>query len=132
MSEGLEVVSISTVYVRSMYFALSTMSSLGYGDAPKAHTNVEHLFAMLTQVLGAVMAAAIFSNIAQLINKGDAPAQRFTEQTQQVNEFIRFHKLPLDLVRHTIHLPIRRDRKYAMAGSHAFIADTTRNHIAIT
>ena len=50
----------------------ATMSSLGYGAAPVAVTNAELAFGIFCQVLGACLAAAIFSNIAKLIEKLDA------------------------------------------------------------
>ena len=46
------------------------------------------------QVCGACLAAAIFSNIAQLINKGDARGTRYQQEQDSITEFIRFHHLP--------------------------------------
>ena len=46
---------------------------------------------------GACLAAAIFSNVAQLINKGDAPSARYQAQVDKINEFIRFHKIGPEL-----------------------------------
>jgi len=81
-------------YIRSLYFALSTMSSLGYGNAPVAITDAEYIFAILCQVTGACMYAAIFGNIAQLIAKLDASGARYQAQLDKINEFIHFHTLP--------------------------------------
>ena len=36
--------------VRALFWALSTMSSLGYGDGPSAQTNLEYLWAITCQV----------------------------------------------------------------------------------
>jgi len=85
------------IYVRSFAWALATMSSLGYGNAPVAVTSIEHLFAICAQVTGACLAAAIFGNIAQMINKGDAVATRYQALFDKINEFNRFHKLPRHL-----------------------------------
>ena len=77
-----------------MYWALSTMSSLGYGSAPVAVTDAEVLLAIVCQVLGACLAAAIFSNIAKLIDKLDAAGSRYSAQLDRINEFGRFFRLP--------------------------------------
>ena len=81
---------IPTVYLRTLYWALSTMSSLGYGSGPSAHTNAEYLLSVFVQVLGACMYAAIFSNIAQLIAKLDAAGSRYSAQLDKINEFAGF------------------------------------------
>ena len=80
-------------YVRSLYFALSTTSSMGYGNGPAAVQDVEYVFAVCVQLFGACISAVIFSNISSVINKGDAASMRFFELTDRVNEFIRFHHL---------------------------------------
>ena len=84
-------------YVRSLYFALSTTSSMGYGNGPAAVQDVEYVFAVCVQLFGACISAVIFSNISSVINKGDAASMRFFELTDRVNEFIRFHHLPTAL-----------------------------------
>lgn len=63
-------------------------------SAQVAITDIEHLFAIAAQVTGACLAAAIFGNIAQMINKGDAVAVRYQALYDKITEFNRFHKLP--------------------------------------
>ena len=70
------------------------MSSLGYGDGPSAQTNLEYLWAITCQVLGACMYAAIFSNVAQLIAKLDAAGSRYSEELDRLTEFSTFYRLP--------------------------------------
>jgi hypothetical protein len=42
--------TVMTLYIRSLYWALSTTSSLGYGAGPTAHTDGECLLAISAQV----------------------------------------------------------------------------------
>ena len=86
-------VTIATMHIRAMYWALATMSSMGYGNAPRAHSDLDYVYAMFAQVVGACLAAAIFSNIAQMINKGDASGARYQTQLDKINEFMRLYKL---------------------------------------
>lgn len=87
-------ISIFTMHVRALAWALATMSSMGYGDSPVAISDYDYLYSFAAQMIGACLAAAIFSNIAQMINKGDASSNRYQEQLDKINEFIRLYKLP--------------------------------------
>ena len=49
------------------------------------------------QILGACLAAAIFSNIGQMLNKGDQVTVRYQAQLDKVREFSRLYKLPKEL-----------------------------------
>ena len=84
-------------YVLSFYWALSTMSSLGYGQGPLATIVPEYLLAIVAQLTGACVYALIFGNIAQLIQKIDASGARYQQQLDKINEFARFHRLPTNL-----------------------------------
>ncbi|KAL1510271.1 hypothetical protein AB1Y20_006593 [Prymnesium parvum] len=90
-------VPITSRYIKGLYWALATMSSLGYGTSPVAITDAEYLFSMLCQMLGACIYAFIFGKIAQLIQKLDAWGTRYQGQLDQISEFMRFHRLPNNL-----------------------------------
>ena len=57
------------------------MSSMGYGGAPKSVSDADYLYGFVTQVIGACLAAAIFSNIGRLINSADAAGARYQVET---------------------------------------------------
>jgi len=86
--------SLLGVHLRTCYWAMATMSSMGYGDSPRASTDLEYFYSILAQVLGACIAAAIFSNIGQLINKQDGATARYQAQLDKVRELVRLFKLP--------------------------------------
>jgi hypothetical protein len=48
-------------------------------------------------VWGACLAAAIFSNIGQMLNKTDQATQRYQGQLDKVREFGKLYKLPKEL-----------------------------------
>jgi CRP-like cAMP-binding protein len=85
------------MWVLSLHWAISSMSSLGYGRGPTAVTIVEFGFAVFCQVFGACVYAAIFGNIAQLLMKVDAPGARYRQQRDKIDEFVAFHELPSEL-----------------------------------
>ena len=142
-------VTFFTVHVRCLYWAMATMSSMGYGRAPTAFTDLEYMYAIIAQVIrpllsllapsstqpsalppcllggrrddssrssylpapshtrvpcsptiqvwGACLAAAIFSNIGQMLNKTDQSTQRYQIQLDKVREFGKLYKLPKEL-----------------------------------
>jgi potassium voltage-gated channel Eag-related subfamily H protein 1 len=87
-------VTIASMHMVVMYWAMSTMSSMGYGSAPTAITTLEYAYSILAQMLGACLYAAIFSNIGQMLTKSDALTTRYQTQLDKVREFIRLYKLP--------------------------------------
>jgi len=87
---------VLSMHTRVMYWALATMSSMGYGNAPRAVSDGDYIYGIGTQVIGACLAAAIFSHIAQMINVGDASANRYQAQHEKIQEFTRLHKLSED------------------------------------
>lgn len=90
-------VTVYSLHIRAMYWAMATMSSMGYGRAPTAYTDLEYTYAIAAQVMGACLAAAIFSNIGQMLNKGDQVTARYQAQLDKVREFGRLYKLPKEL-----------------------------------
>ena len=93
---------IGRIHLRAMYWALSTMSSLGYGSAPVAVTDAEFVLAMAVQVLGACSLALVFSNIAKIMARLDAVQARYTAHLDSINEFGKFYKLP-EAMRHRLN-----------------------------
>ena len=85
------------IWVLCLHWAISSMSSLGYGNGPVAVTIPEFAFTVACQILGACLYAAIFGNIAQLLAKLDAPGARFRAQRDKIDEFVAFHELPSQL-----------------------------------
>ena len=90
-------VTFFSVHMRTMYWAMATMSSMGYGRAPTAFTDIEYAYAVCTQVMGACLAAAIFSHVGQMLNKGDQVTIRYQAQLDKVREFSALYRLSSSL-----------------------------------
>ena len=56
------------------------MSSMGYGNSPVAHSTSDMIYSICVQVVGACLAAGIFSNVAQMINQSDLKNVRYQAQ----------------------------------------------------
>jgi len=86
-------IPIGTIHVRCFAWTLATMSSMGYGEAPKAISDIDYMYGFFAQVVGACLAAAIFSNVGRLISSGDAAGERYQAQLDKINEFCRLYEL---------------------------------------
>ncbi|XP_028417338.1 potassium voltage-gated channel subfamily H member 6-like isoform X2 [Dendronephthya gigantea] len=87
-------------YVTALYFTLSSLTSVGFGNV-SPNTNAEKIFSICVMLIGSLFYAAVFGNVAAIIARLYSSTARFHEQMQKVREFIRFYQLPKHL-RHRI------------------------------
>jgi hypothetical protein len=85
-----------TQYIRSLYWAITTMTTVGYGDITPARP-VEYVFTSLTMLLGASLFVFIIGSIASLLSSIQASRNRHWERVDSVTEFLRQKQVPADL-----------------------------------
>ena len=96
-NNGYDKTDVRTKYTAAVYWALTTMTSVGYGDIVPL-TNIERYYTIFVQLLGAICTAVIFGNVgAALISHEHALAKNST-RVQTINEILDFHDLPDDLL----------------------------------
>jgi len=85
-----------SAYVTALYFTLTSMTTVGFGNVA-ANTNSEKVFAVVTMLIGALMHAAIFGNVAAIIQKLYANRVRYHSRANEIKQFIRVHRIEQDL-----------------------------------
>ncbi|XP_070579996.1 voltage-gated inwardly rectifying potassium channel KCNH2-like isoform X2 [Ptychodera flava] len=88
--------SITNKYVSSLYFVLTTLTTVGFGNIAPT-TDAEKLFSILTMLVGSLMYASIFGNVTAIIERLYRGMARYQEEVGLVKEFIRFHQIPSPL-----------------------------------
>lgn len=83
-------------YVRSLYWVITTMTTVGYGDITPERT-AEYLLASFIMLLGASLYAFIIGSIASLLSQIRAARNRHEERVDAVTDFLRQRQVPAEL-----------------------------------
>jgi len=87
---------LETQYLFSIYWALMTLTTVGYGDITPANDS-ERLYALGSLLLGALVFGFMLSSIGGLVKGLDKENIRLQHKMDEVKEFTRWHKMPSDL-----------------------------------
>ncbi|XP_068612322.1 potassium voltage-gated channel subfamily H member 8 [Brachionichthys hirsutus] len=88
--------SVRSSYVTSLYFALSSLTSVGFGNV-SANTDSEKIFSICTMLIGALMHAVVFGNVTAIIQRMYSRRSLYHTRTKDLKDFIRVHRLPKTL-----------------------------------
>lgn len=91
-------------YVASFYFAIATMMAVGYGDISASNVN-ERLFAIMTQLIGAICFGFIVATVTMILETYDPCATARKEKLEEIVRYANEKELPFSLqVRMRRHL----------------------------
>ncbi|KAE9052157.1 hypothetical protein PR001_g784 [Phytophthora rubi] len=83
----------SLQYVRSVYWAIVTMTSIGYGDIV-GHNNYERMLNIAVMAVGVSFFGYVIGTISSLVTNLDVSAARYDERMTVVKEYIISRQLP--------------------------------------
>ena len=86
----------ATQYITSLYWAFTTMTTVGYGDITPYTIN-EKIYAMFTMILACGVFAYTVGSIGSLVSKQNAVENAYREQIVAVNRYMKKKSLPYDL-----------------------------------
>ncbi|KAJ7317941.1 hypothetical protein JRQ81_004103 [Phrynocephalus forsythii] len=88
--------SLRSSYITSLYFALSSLTSVGFGNV-SANTDSEKIFSICTMLVGALMHAVVFGNVTAIIQRMYARRFLYHSRTRDLRDYIRIHRIPSPL-----------------------------------
>ena len=85
-------------YIRSLYWAITTVATIGYGDYyPNHDDNSQLIFTMVVQVFGVGMYGYIIGNVSGLIANLDVARATFLKKIETVSAYLNAKRIPKDL-----------------------------------
>lgn len=85
-----------TTYINSLYWTITTLTTIGYGDITP-RTDNQKLFTIGIMIAGAGMYGYIIGNIANLLANIDYAKTVFTEKMERIDTFLKYRKIPTTL-----------------------------------
>ncbi|XP_022788288.1 potassium voltage-gated channel subfamily H member 6-like [Stylophora pistillata] len=82
-----------TRYITALYFALTSLTSIGFGNVAP-HTDNEKIFSVITMLIGALFYATIFGNLTAIIQRLYSRSARYHRDTRVIKEFITLYNIP--------------------------------------
>ncbi|KAM9319397.1 voltage-gated inwardly rectifying potassium channel KCNH3 [Gastrophryne carolinensis] len=83
-------------YITSLYFALSSLTSVGFGNV-SANTDTEKIFSICIMLIGALMHALVFGNVTAIIQRLYARRFLYHSRVRDLRDYIRIHGIPKPL-----------------------------------
>jgi hypothetical protein len=80
-------------YIRSLYWTITTMTTVGYGDITPARS-IEYVLSAIIMLMGASLYAFIIGSIASLLSSIQAAKNSHWERIDSVTEFLRQRQVP--------------------------------------
>ena len=83
-------------YIRSIYWTITTMTTVGYGDITPARS-AEYVLSAIIMLMGASLYAFIIGSIASLLGSIQAAKNSHWERIDSVTEFLRQREVPAEI-----------------------------------
>ena len=93
-------------FVACLYWAITTISTVGYGDLTP-NTTGEKVYAMVIEIVGVSMYAVVISLIGSVIATFDSKKRDLSDRSASLQRFVHKHQVPYRLAR-SMHAHQRR------------------------
>ncbi len=87
---------LTTIYVKAIYFIVTTMATVGYGDITPS-TNMGRLFAMLIMIIGVGGYSLLVAQISKTLLEHDKRKTQTQYRLAVLESFLRHYEIPVAL-----------------------------------
>ena len=95
-SRNITADSIASKYIVSMYWALTTLTTVGYGDILPI-TEGERIFTLCMQIVGTIVMAYMTAVLSSIIMSSRVSEQEYTRKMESISEYLRMKRVNLEL-----------------------------------
>lgn len=89
-------------YVQSLYWSMTTMTTIGYGDR-FPNTEAETILCMVCEIIGLSFFALLLTQINNLNNVLGKKVQESNDIKNEIVGFMKYNNLPFELIQDVIH-----------------------------
>ncbi len=93
---GIGAASTDIKYLWSVYWAITVLSTVGYGDVV-AHTNAEKAFSIVAELFGCIIFATLIGSLGSIMMSKKLLDQKVEYQLEELREYGRVKGLPKSL-----------------------------------
>ena len=91
-----ENITFTEQYINSLYWATSTMTTVGYGDIV-AQNDSEKLYSIMSMVIGTSVFAFLVGSVSRLVASLDETSSMYRSKMNFIREYMSYQELPPDL-----------------------------------
>lgn len=84
---------VPTYYIKSFYWALTTLTTIGYGDITP-HTNIGRIYTCFIMIIGVGMYGIVIGNISRILASADRHKEQTREKISDLLMFMKHYRIP--------------------------------------
>jgi len=85
-------------YLRGLYWAVTTVSTIGYGDyGPNHDSNAQIAYTIIVELFGVGMFSYVIANVSSLVTNLDVARSNYQRRLEEVNSYMHTQKIPSDM-----------------------------------
>jgi hypothetical protein len=85
-------------YLRGLYWVVTTIATIGYGDyCPNHDNNAQIIYTIIVELFGVSMFSYAIANVSSLVTNLDVAKSSYQRRLDEVNAYMRSQHIPTDL-----------------------------------